>query len=69
MQLIANGLVTGSIIAIAAIGLSLVYGILKIVNFAHGEYLTFGAYMAFLVNVTLGRRWSSPSSSPWRRRP
>jgi branched-subunit amino acid ABC-type transport system permease component len=54
LQLLANGLVTGSIIAIAAIGLSLVYGILKIVNFAHGEYLTFGAYMAFVVNVTLG---------------
>jgi neutral amino acid transport system permease protein len=54
LQLIANGLVAGSIIAIAAIGLSLVYGILKIVNFAHGEYLTFGAYMAFFVNVTLG---------------
>jgi neutral amino acid transport system permease protein len=54
LQLIANGLVTGSIIAIAAIGLSLVYGILNIVNFAHGEYLTFGAYMAFTINVTLG---------------
>ena len=53
-QLLANGLVTGSVIAIAAIGLSLVYGILKIVNFAHGEYLTLGAYMAFVVNVTLG---------------
>ena len=53
-QLLANGLVTGSVIAIAAIGLSLVYGILKIVNFAHGEYLTLGAYMALLVNVTLG---------------
>jgi branched-subunit amino acid ABC-type transport system permease component len=46
--------VTGSIIAIAAIGLSLVYGILKIVNFAHGEYLVFGAYVAFVVNVTWG---------------
>lgn len=55
LQLIANGLVTGSIIAIAAIGLSLVYGILKIVNFAHGEYLVFGAYMALVVNVTWGQ--------------
>ena len=54
LQLIANGLVTGSIISIAAIGLSLVYGILKIVNFAHGDYLTFCAFMAFLVNVTWG---------------
>jgi neutral amino acid transport system permease protein len=54
VQLIANGLVTGSIIAIAAVGLTLVYGILRIVNFAHGEYLTFGAFMAFVVNVTWG---------------
>jgi neutral amino acid transport system permease protein len=54
LQLTANGLVTGSIIALAAIGLSLVYGILKIVNFAHGDYLTFGAFMAFVVNVTWG---------------
>ena len=54
-QLLANGLVTGSVIAIAAIGLSLVYGILKIVNFAHGEYLVFGAYMALVVNVTWGQ--------------
>jgi neutral amino acid transport system permease protein len=54
-QLVANGLVTGSIIAIAAVGLSLVYGILKVVNFAHGEYLTFGAFAAFAVNVSWGR--------------
>src|SRR5438067_11310333 len=54
LQLIANGLVTGSIIAITAVGLTLIYGILKIVNFAHGEYLTFGAFFAFFVNVTLG---------------
>ena len=54
LQLLANGLVTGSIISIGAIGLTLVYGILRIVNFAHGEYLTFGAFMAFLVNVTWG---------------
>jgi branched-subunit amino acid ABC-type transport system permease component len=53
VQLLVNGLVTGSIIAIGAIGLTLVYGILRIVNFAHGDYLTFGAYMAFIANVTL----------------
>jgi neutral amino acid transport system permease protein len=54
LQLLANGLVTGSIISIAAIGLSLVYGILRVVNFAHGDYLTLGAFVAFLVNVTWG---------------
>ena len=49
-----NGLTLGSIYALGAVGLTLVYGILKLVNFAHGDYLTFGAYMAYLVNVTWG---------------
>lgn len=53
-QLIANGLVTGSILAIGAVGVSLVYGVLRIVNFAHGEYLVFGAYVALAVNVGWG---------------
>jgi neutral amino acid transport system permease protein len=51
VQLVANGLVTGSVISIAAVGVSLVYGILRIVNFAHGDYLVFGAYVALAVNV------------------
>jgi branched-subunit amino acid ABC-type transport system permease component len=51
LQLTVNGLAEGSIIAISAVGLTLVYGILKIVNFAHGDYLTFGAYMALVANV------------------
>lgn len=49
-----NGLVAGSYFALGAIGLTLVYGILKLVNFAHGDMLTFGAYVAFLFNVTIG---------------
>lgn len=48
------GLSTGSIYALGAIGLTLVYGILKLVNFAHGDFITFGAYMAYLMNVTWG---------------
>lgn len=52
VQFSVNGIVVGSILALSAVGLTLVYGILKIVNFAHGDYLTFGAYMAFVVNVT-----------------
>src|SRR5687767_4503197 len=51
-----NGLSLGSVYALGAVGLTLVYGILKLVNFAHGEFLTFGAYMAFLINVT----WELP---------
>jgi neutral amino acid transport system permease protein len=53
-QLVVNGLVTGSIIAISAVGLTFMFGVLRIVNFAYGEYLTFGAYAAFVANVTLG---------------
>jgi branched-chain amino acid transport system permease protein len=49
-----NGLALGSVYALAAVGLTLVYGILKLVNFAHGEFLTFGAYIAFIANVSWG---------------
>jgi neutral amino acid transport system permease protein len=53
-QTALNGLSLGSVYALGAVGLTLVYGILKLVNFAHGDFLTFGAYMAYLVNVTWG---------------
>jgi neutral amino acid transport system permease protein len=49
-----NGLVSGAYFALGAIGLTLVYGILKLVNFAQGDMLTFGAYIAFAFNVSLG---------------
>lgn len=45
------GLVTGSYIALGAIGLGLVYNISKVPNFAHGELLMLGAYFALLVNL------------------
>ncbi len=49
-----NGLSNGAVYALGAVGLTLVYGILKLVNFAHGDFLTFGAYMAYIVNVSWG---------------
>jgi neutral amino acid transport system permease protein len=49
-----NGLSLGAIYALGAVGLTLVYAILRLVNFAHGDFLTFGAYMAYLINVTWG---------------
>ena len=52
LQLLANGLVTGSVIAIAAVGVSVVYGILRLVNFAYGDVMAFGAFTAYLFNVT-----------------
>jgi len=53
-QLVANGLVTGAVFAVAAVGVSLIYGILRLVNFAYGDVMTFGAMTAFWFNVTLG---------------
>lgn len=45
-QNIVFGLVSGSYIAIAAIGFTLIYGIVNMINFAYGEYLTIGAFIA-----------------------
>lgn len=53
-QAVVNGLVTGSVLALAAIGLTLVYGVLRLANFAHGDFLTLGAYLGFLFAVVLG---------------
>jgi branched-subunit amino acid ABC-type transport system permease component len=50
-ELLVNGLITGSILALTGVGASLVFGIQRIANFAHGDYLTIGAYVAFVVNV------------------
>lgn len=53
---VLSGLVTGSYIALGAIGLSLVYNISKVPNFAHGELLTIGAYFALWINLP----WTVP---------
>jgi neutral amino acid transport system permease protein len=49
-QLLINGIAVGSILALAAIGLTLTYGILKLSNFAHGDFMTLGAYLTWLTN-------------------
>lgn len=46
-QFIVFGLETGALIAIAAMGFTLIYGIVNMINFAYGEYLTIGAYVAW----------------------
>jgi neutral amino acid transport system permease protein len=53
IQLVIYGIAVGSIIALASVGLTLTYGILRLSNFAHGDFLTLGAYLTFLLN-TLG---------------
>ena len=51
-QLIINGIALGSIIALGAVGLTLTYGILRLSNFAHGDYMTLGAFIAWMLNVS-----------------
>lgn len=53
-QLFVDGIKLGSIIAITAIGLSLIFGTTGLVNFAHGELVTFGAVVAFFFNAAVG---------------
>lgn len=53
IQLILNGIITGSIIALGAIGLSMVYDILNLVNFAHGDFMTLGGYLTFFFSIIL----------------
>jgi branched-chain amino acid transport system permease protein/neutral amino acid transport system permease protein len=48
LQNVIFGLVTGSYIAIAAIGFTLIYGIVNMINFAYGEYVTVGAFIGLL---------------------
>lgn len=54
VQTTFNGLVTGTVVALPAVALSLVFGILRFPNFAIGAMLTVGAYITYVFNVTLG---------------
>ncbi|NJK52428.1 MAG: branched-chain amino acid ABC transporter permease [Leptolyngbyaceae cyanobacterium SU_3_3] len=53
-QLIVNGVSVGAIIALSAVGLTLTYGILRLSNFAHGDFMTLGAYLTFWMNTAAG---------------
>jgi branched-chain amino acid transport system permease protein len=46
LQLLADGLIVGSVIALGAVGLTLTYSILRFANFGQGEFMTWGAYLA-----------------------
>jgi len=58
-QLIVNGIAVGSIIGLAAVGLTLTYGILRLSNFAHGDFMTLGAYLTLLANTSGVNIWLS----------
>ncbi|UIE38727.1 branched-chain amino acid ABC transporter permease [Leptodesmis sichuanensis] len=51
LQLFVNGIAISSIIALGAVGLTLTYCILRLSNFAHGDFMTLGAYITLLANA------------------
>ncbi|NEX64873.1 branched-chain amino acid ABC transporter permease [Noviherbaspirillum galbum] len=57
-DLFINGLIIGLFYALMAVGLAMIFGVLKIVNFAHGEFYMVGAYAYVLISLKLG-------VSPW----
>ena len=53
-QQLINGLSLGSIYALIALGYTMVYGIVKLINFAHGDVMMVGAYAGYFVLCALG---------------
>lgn len=54
VELIASGLITGGVYALVALGLNLQYGLMRILNIAHGEFLMMGAFVTYTVHVATG---------------
>lgn len=54
LQIITNGLLTGGIYGLAALGLSLIWGVMKVVNIAHGAFIMIGAYLSYWLFTLLG---------------
>jgi branched-chain amino acid transport system permease protein len=52
-----NGIVTGMILALIASGLTLIFGIMDVVNFAHGELFMLGAYVGVIIIAATGNFW------------
>lgn len=54
LELIASGLITGGIYALVGLGLNLQYGLMRILNIAHGEFLMLGAYLTWMAHTQFG---------------
>ncbi len=61
LELLASGLITGGIYALVALGLNLQYGLMRILNIAHGEFLMLGAYLTWMAQTMFGgESWWMP---------
>lgn len=57
LQQIVNGLILGSLYALVAIGFSLIYGVIRLVNFAHGDLMMIGAFLTLALVATGHTPW------------
>ncbi|NJP11207.1 MAG: branched-chain amino acid ABC transporter permease [Leptolyngbyaceae cyanobacterium RU_5_1] len=64
-QLFLNGVAVGSIIALASVGLTLTYGILRLSNFAHGDLMTLGAYLTLSADTLFTRTLGQNTWNVW----
>ena len=54
IQLVINGLLLGGAYTIISLGLTLIFGVVRVVNFAHGEFLMIGMYLVYLIAAQFG---------------
>jgi branched-chain amino acid transport system permease protein len=64
LEQLINGLTIGSFYALIALGYSMVYGVLKLINFAHGDFFTMGSYIGYTVLV-FGAAALTVQFGPW----
>ncbi len=68
-QQLVNGLSLGAIYALIALGYTMVYGIVKLINFAHGDVMMIGAYAGFFSITMLGTNIIKPCWPGWHSVP
>jgi len=54
IQAMVNGIMIGGIYALIAVGLTLIFGVMDVVNFAHGEFVMLGMFVTYLLHILLG---------------
>ena len=66
LSYLVNGVSLGSIYAVIALGYTMVYGIARMLNFAHGDIIMVGGYVAFIVMTDLGLPAAAGRPQPGR---
>ena len=65
LSYLVNGISLGSIYAVIALGYTMVYGIARMLNFAHGDVIMVGGYVAFVMMTSLGLPARALPSNAW----